>query len=308
MANIVRRTVAASLAALVASGCSHRADTPPAADSSLTAAAALATPPAAILPESLAARLRGTTVSAETALAGYTVRCYSVNPQYPLGVVVFDGARVVWSAGKRGDSTREMDVDEVARCPFRPGALQARGTVPPFGTDINRDGAPDFVTTVGDGMICDACVGLAIVSLSRPFRADGIAFVDSVAFRAVTGEAVPELVVTDVTMNDLGDAQVRPIAVFAWRQGRWGLAADRMRTPKPGEQALDDQAKRLLALDPNVQPYALRDAMAKLVAGGHEDDAGGLMRRVLPDSAQTEYWRVFRQAIAASSLRSLLKS
>ncbi len=246
----------------------------------------------------------GTRISAETTLAGYTVRCYAAGRSAPFLVAVWDGEDPVWHLGARGDTAREMDVDLVASCPVRPRTIQARGTAPPAGTDLTRDGAPDLLVTAGDGMLCDECVGLAVVELTRPLRVHRIAVTDSFAVRDLDHDGVPEITLTDVSMNDLGAATIRPRAMFRYAGGRYRLAEELMRTPAPDSTGLARLAARLSA-SPDRVP-ALHDAMARLVAGGNPAHAWKLMEWVLPPSEQAEFAAVFRRTMGRSAIAELL--
>ncbi len=248
--------------------------------------------------------IAGTRISAETTLAGYSVRCYAAGRSAPFLVAVWDGERPVWHLGARGDTAREMDVDLVASCPLRPRTVRARGTVPPAGTDLTRDGAPDLLITAGDGVLCDACVGLAVLELTRPLRIHRLAFTDSFAVRDLDRDGVPEIEVTDVSMNDPGAATIRPRVVFRYAGGRYRLAGELMRTPAPDSTGLARLAVRLGA-SPDRVP-ALHDAMARLVAGGNPAHAWKLMEWVLRPSEQAGFAADFRRTMGRSALAELL--
>ncbi len=250
------------------------------------------------------AMLAGTRIAAETTLAGYTLRCYAAGPGTPFLVAVWDGDRPLWHLGERGDRTAEMSVDLVAACPLRPGTVRARGSAPPPGTDLTGDGTPDLLVTAGDGLLCDACVGLAVIELTRPLRVHRVAITDSFAVRDLDRDGTAEIALTDVSMNDPGDAGIRPRVMFEFTDGRYRLAEDRMRAPAPDSVTLAREAERIRATPDRT--IALHDAMARLVARGNRAHAWKLMEWVLPPSEQREFAAGFRQAMRRSPLAALL--
>lgn len=179
-----------------------------------------------------------------------------------------------------------------------------------IGKDITGNGAPNAVVSEWSGG-AHCCFTFHIYELGTSFRE--VATLDAghgdlAHFASLDADAGLEFVTSDWTFASwrTGFAQSpAPPVILRFKDGAYGLALDLMRKPRPSQDVLIAEARKVRndpAWTPKAQPPSLWDYMLQLIYGGNGRLAREFLDKAWPMSipGKEEFYRDFRATLSQS--------